>query len=124
MQRPRHGNATAYHANCAAIRFQRSPHLLPKQIDKAPDYTSDHYQAQKTNYPSDESIARACAGGNIDRDSLDRQFLFAVNDLISAFRFALEGTSRHGVSVRRAFCPGADRISMPIRRDGLTIDFI
>src|SRR6516165_3711795 len=46
LRHAQHGNAAAYHANCPAIRFERSPHLLSEQIDEAPDPTSDHHQAQ------------------------------------------------------------------------------
>src|SRR5690348_4834624 len=49
----------------------------------------DHLlQARKANHP--ECIARACAGRNIDTGSLGRQFLFAVNDRVSALRFTLK----------------------------------
>src|SRR6516165_3489460 len=55
LHHAQHGNAAAYHANRSAIRFQRSPHLLPVQIDDTPDPTYDHYQAQKTNHPSEDN---------------------------------------------------------------------
>src|SRR6516165_4218159 len=58
LHHAQHGNAAAYHANCSAIRFERSPHLLPVQIDDTPDPTYDHYQAQKTNHPSEDKSTR------------------------------------------------------------------
>src|SRR5215469_8082956 len=67
-------------------------HAFRVAFDQGWLVVDDLPQARKTDHP--ECFARACAGGNIDGDSLDWRFLFAVNDCVSTLRFAFHRKSR------------------------------
>ena len=67
-------------------------HTFGIAVDKSWLVVNDLLQTDETDHF--ESIARACIGGQIDWASFDRQFLFAVDDLVTSFRLALNRKPR------------------------------